>query len=298
VDLPLDVFGLGQCAYDRLALVDAFAAPDGKQEAAAMVEQTGGPVATALAALARWGRRTAFSGVVGDDPEGARIAADLGADGVDVARLLVRPGHRSQIAFVAVERGTGRRTITWRRPTGAPPSLAECAPPPARVYLTDGLYTASLACARCAPEIVVDAGTLREGTRAMLRVATAFVASEAFARAFTGDDDPDGACRKIAEHGPPVAAVTLGARGWVARIGRAMVRGTAYAVDAVDTTGCGDVFHAGFVEGLLRGWPPERGLDLGAWAAAQAATRLGNRAGVPSPSAYPGTGAVSSTGSP
>ncbi|MHC4162746.1 MAG: PfkB family carbohydrate kinase, partial [Planctomycetota bacterium] len=64
----------------------------------------------------------------------------------------------------------------------------------------------------------------------------------------------------------------------------------AHAVEAVDTTGCGDIFHAGLVEGLLARWPLKRCFDFAAWAAAQAATRLGNRAGVPARDAYPGGG--------
>jgi len=63
--------------------------------------------------------------------------------------------------------------------------------------------------------------------------------------------------------------------------GRVIVK-PARAVEAVDTTGCGDVFHAGLTYGLARGWDPEKSLDLAAWAAAQVATRMGGRAGIPS----------------
>jgi sugar/nucleoside kinase (ribokinase family) len=55
----------------------------------------------------------------------------------------------------------------------------------------------------------------------------------------------------------------------------------AYPVKAVDTTGCGDVFHAGFVYGLVNGWDAEKSLDLGAWAAAQVSLQLGGRSGIP-----------------
>ena len=55
----------------------------------------------------------------------------------------------------------------------------------------------------------------------------------------------------------------------------------------MDTTGCGDVFHAGYVHGMLSDWPPERCLDFGAWAAGQAATALGGRAGIPAPETFP-----------
>jgi len=42
-----------------------------------------------------------------------------------------------------------------------------------------------------------------------------------------------------------------------------------------------DVFHAGFVYGLIHGWNAEKSLCLGAWAAAQVSLQLGGRSGIP-----------------
>jgi len=52
---------------------------------------------------------------------------------------------------------------------------------------------------------------------------------------------------------------------------------------AIDTTGCGDVFHAGVIYGIVRGWAAEKCLDFGAWAAALVSTRMGGRNGIPAP---------------
>ena len=136
--------------------------------------------------------------------------------------------------------------------------------------------------------MVVDAGTLREGTEALLPLAEVYVASESFARAFLGRDDPLAALEAIRARGPRVAAVTLGRRGWVASFGDRVAAGPARKVEVVDTTGCGDVFHAGVVEGLLAGWTLERTFDFAAWAAGATATRLGARAGIPAREAWPG----------
>jgi len=284
----IDVFGLGQACVDRLAFVDSFPAADEKAEVTGLTIACGGPVGTALWALARWGRTCAFSGVVGDDEAGERIRADLEAAGVDASRTLVRENSHSPGAFIAVEQGTGRRKIYWQRATGAPPGPGEIEPPGARIFLTDGLYAeASLGLARRAAQVVVDAGTLREGTEALLDVAQVFVASESFARAFAGNDDPAGACRKIAERGVKVAGVTLGERGYVARVDGRLIERPAHKVETVDTTGCGDIFHAGLVEGMIRGWGWDRCFDFAAWAAARCATALGGRAGVERAGEYP-----------
>ncbi len=55
----------------------------------------------------------------------------------------------------------------------------------------------------------------------------------------------------------------------------------AYKVDAIDTTGCGDVFHAGFTYGLIHGWDKLKCLDFGAWAASRVSLKLGGRSGIP-----------------
>lgn len=284
-----DVFGLGQCSLDTLGLIPAWPSPDSKCEFGSLTIQGGGPVATALAALSRWGLSCHFAGVAGDDPFGDEIARSLREDGIDATGLVRRIGHRSQFAFIAVE-PRGRRTIFWQRPTGEalrPGELRMDVLRQARLLHTDGLFIESaLAAASEAKKtgvaVSVDAGTLRDGMLDLARLSDCFVSSEAFARALVGGDDPLGTCRKIHELGPRIAGVTLGERGYAALFDGRSIRKPACAVDAVDTTGCGDVFHAGLAYGLLRGWDPERSFSLAAWAAARVAARLGGRTGIPS----------------
>jgi len=290
------VFGLGQCSLDYLIEVDAFPASDSKCEFRELAIQGGGPVATALVALSRWGVACTFAGVIGDDDFGRAIHASLEEESVDLAGLVVRRGCGSQFAFVAAERGRGARTVFWRRPTGAPLAPRELDLDRLRraeVLHTDGLMIdAALAAASAARlagvQVVVDAGTLREGMLELARRADVFVASASFASQLVGDDDADAACGELAALGPRLVGVTLGDRGYVAREGERILRGAAHRVEARDTTGCGDVFHAGVIFGLLEGFGPERSLDFAAWAASRVATRLGGRAGIPAREDYPG----------
>ena len=276
----MDVFGLGACVVDQFGIVEQYPEPDTKREVLDWRTDFGGPVATALVALARWGRRCAFAGVVGDDEAGGLIARNLAEEKVDAQNLIVRPGARSQAAFIAVERASGRRKIYWRRPTGAPPARDELRVPESGLFLTDGLFAGiSAELARDAARTVVDAGTLRDGTRELVPEADVVIASESFARAYAGD--PESCCRRLREEGVEVAGVTLGHRGYVASFGSTWLERPAVEVDAVDTTGCGDVFHAGVCHGMLAGWAWERTFEFANAAAAQCATALGGRAGIP-----------------
>jgi sugar/nucleoside kinase (ribokinase family) len=69
--------------------------------------------------------------------------------------------------------------------------------------------------------------------------------------------------------------------GVVARTAERTLHVSGFAVRAVDTTGAGDVFRAGFIHGLLRSWTLERTLAFANAAAALKCTRVGGRPGIP-----------------
>ncbi len=156
----------------------------------------------------------------------------------------------------------------------------------AKIFHTDGLFPeAALAAAKAAREagvpVIVDAGSFREGMLELARLSDYFIVSSAFARSLAGREDPLAACREMAALGPGLVGVTLGKEGYMALDRGRLIRRPAYPVDAMDTTGCGDVFHAGFIYGLLQGWTTDRSLDWGAWAASRVSLKLGGRAGIP-----------------
>ena len=252
-----------------------------------MVMQGGGVVATALVALSRWRLPCYLAGVVGDDAFGATIADSLRNEGIGTGGLVVRKDTSSQFAFIVSEPGIGRRTIFWQRPTGMPLQPDELDMEVlrrSRVLHTDGLFTeASLFACRTAKEagipIVVDAGTLREGMLDIVPLSDCFIASETFSQAMAGDHLET--CRILSGLGVRFVGVTLGAKGYVALVDGRIIQKPAYQAKAIDTTGCGDVFHAGVTYGIANGWDAEKCLDLGAWAAALVSTQMGGRKGIP-----------------
>src|SRR5215217_8419710 len=63
------------------------------------VARSGGAPANACVALARLGLASAFCGVVGDDQFGARLQAELAAEGVDTSRLRQSNEAATTLAF-------------------------------------------------------------------------------------------------------------------------------------------------------------------------------------------------------
>ena len=100
------------------------------------------------------------------------------------------------------------------------------------------------------------------------------------------DADLQRALRKMQRrYGCQLTAATLGPDGVLAWDGTKFHHGAAYRVPAVDTTGAGDVFHAGFIYGLLQDWPLQRQLDFGCAAAALNCMASGARGGIQTPAA-------------
>jgi ribokinase len=286
----VDVVGLGQCALDFLGRVPAYPEVDSKAELSELLVQGGGPVATALVTLARLGVPAAFLGRVGDDDFGIRIRKGLEQEGVDCRGLLTDPGAVSQLAFIAVEETTGRRNIFWSRGSVRPLSPADIDIDlirNSRILHLDGLQAeASLCAARIAREAgvttVLDGGTFREGTAELLPFIDHLVVSERFARQISDDSNPQGALQRLLDQGAQAATVTLGERGsHTLTLQGKEFHQPAFAVRAVDTTGCGDVFHGGYVFGLLLDWSLPQTLRFAAACAALKVRALGGRTGIP-----------------
>lgn len=93
---------------------------------------------------------------------------------------------------------------------------------------------------------------------------------------FSGEPDLAAGVRKLREAGVGVVAVTRGGDGALVVSADGSETVPAFAVDVVDTTGCGDAFSAGYLRGVALGHAPVRAAVLGCAAAALVAQGLGS----------------------
>jgi sugar/nucleoside kinase (ribokinase family) len=130
--------------------------------------------------------------------------------------------------------------------------------------------------------IVTSADVLAPGDSGILEwIAPAFAHLDYFlpndeqATGFTGCSDVEAACRAFVERGVGCVAATCGGDGVVLVDAHGSERVPAFAIDVVDTTGCGDAFSAGFLRGLALGRERREAAVLGCAAAALVAQGLG-----------------------
>jgi sugar/nucleoside kinase (ribokinase family) len=108
--------------------------------------------------------------------------------------------------------------------------------------------------------------------------------SQRAAEELTGETNPARAAARIWKHTREAVIVTCGGQGawFVSRAQPRPRRLPAFQVKALDTTGCGDVFHGAYAAALAKGWPLEERLRFASAAAALKATQRGGQAGIPS----------------
>jgi len=119
-------------------------------------------------------------------------------------------------------------------------------------------------------------------TLVQLDGADVFTPNAAEAMAFTRTDSPIEAARELAER-VPLAVVKCGELGVVAidSARGVLIAEPALPVTAVDTTGAGDTFDAGFIYATLQGWPVADQLAFGNLCAGISVTRRGGAVAAP-----------------
>jgi sulfofructose kinase len=283
----VDVVGVGLNATDTTIHISEFPECGAKVEYDSERVTPGGQVASTVVACQTWGLTTRYVGKLGDD-DAARLHAEafelLGVE----AQLIRAAGTASARSLILVDR-QGERTVMCRRDERVvlqPEELQREWIVNARALHVDGHDTAAaLRAAGWAREagvpVVADLDEIYPGVDALIEKIDYLVVSRDFPRRLTGEASLRMALRDIQRrYGCALTAATLGPDGVLAWDGRRFLHAAAYRVPVVDTTGAGDIFHAGFIYGLLQGWELERQLDFSCAAAALNCMHEGARGGI------------------
>jgi sugar/nucleoside kinase (ribokinase family) len=116
--------------------------------------------------------------------------------------------------------------------------------------------------------------------RPLLAFVDYFLPNEEQLGRLTGCAGLDEAAREVLALGPEAVLVSRGAEGSALVTADRFLDYPAFPAQVVDTTGCGDACSAGFITGLLRGWPPQDAAWLAMAAASLVVTGLGSDAGI------------------
>ena len=285
----VDVVGVGLNATDTLIPVAHYPARGSKVEFRSAKVLPGGQVATAMIACQQWGLRARYVGTVGDDGAALLHRAEFARLGVE-AHLFTASGCPSQQAFILVD-DSGERTVLWKRDdrlTLRSEELDRNWIVHSRALHVDGHDTAAAAAAAswaraAGVPVIADVDELYPGVEALLKNIDFLITSRDIPGRLMQELELRKSLPAIRERfGCRLTAATLGEEGVLAWDGTRFHYASAFRVETIDTTGAGDIFHAGFIYGLLQGWPLQRQLDFACAAAALNYTAIGARGGIQS----------------
>ena len=310
----IDVVALGELLID-FATISADS--DGYPTMAA---HPGGAPANFLAALAKYGKSTAFLGKVGDDTFGHLLLGTLKKAGIETRGIVVDPTVFTTLAFVTFDEA-GDRSFSFARKPGADTCLSweevdRSLIDEARVFhfgtlslTNDPARTATRKCVAYAKEkgkLITCDPNLRKPLWPSEEEAKAQILwslSQADVVKISDDEveflwnctPEEGADKLLKEFGVSLVMVTLGPKGCLLKTASASCQVTSPKVNPVDTTGAGDIFGGSAVYRLLELEKPISQLtsedlrDIGAYASTAASLSTEASGGIPS---IPGKNAV------
>jgi sugar/nucleoside kinase (ribokinase family) len=287
--IPLvDFTGVGENATDIVLRLKAFPTHDGKTDTVSREIRLGGQVATAVVAAAFWGLRCRYVGAAGSDHNAELHHRDFRARQIE-SHLLRIPHAESRLSYILVEQATGSRAVLCHRDPVVKLSrryLKKEWFERSRLLHVDGESAeASRLAASWAREagvpVMCDLDQFREPLRFLLPQVDYPVVSQSVLEPLGGSNDPLLALPAIRmKYGSSIVCTTMGEQGAIAWDGHRFCYSPAYRVPVADTTGAGDLFHAGFAYGVLYGWDLKQTLEFACAAAGLNCQAHGARGGI------------------
>jgi len=281
----VDITGIGENAVDHVLRLSQFPTPDGKVQIESATQRLGGQIATAIVACRQWGLSARYIGSCGDDANADMHEAEFARLGVE-AHLIRARDTVSRLSYILVDRKSGSRAVLGRRAKQlrlAPERIErDWVVHSGLLHLDAENPEASRAAARWARKarvpVMCDFDASGKSVETLLREVDYPLLSSRLACELA-KDRPLLAALPFLQRAfrSQLSGATLGEGGALAWDGKRFWYAPSFRVKVVDSTGAGDLFHAGFAYGLLQKWGWQRILDFACAAAGLNCTAEGAR---------------------
>ncbi|MER2056970.1 MAG: carbohydrate kinase family protein [Clostridia bacterium] len=251
----------------------------------------GGEAVNEAIAAAKLGLRTGILCALGNDVAGDMVTAALQRQGIDTGRIVRSPQTPVTTMFVHDD-GTRKSVTNEAHRYNFHPEKYKALFTDARALILGSLFRAPfddpgiihavLSAAKKAGQIVIADTKLPnfrkltpENLADSLPLLDYITPNEDEARYFTGREQPEEMADVFLNYGVRTVIIKLGGRGCLLKNRERSVALPGYPINAVDATGAGDNFVAGFVTEILRGHSDEEALCFANACGAICATAVG-----------------------
>ena len=258
------ILAIGNINLDWICTLPHLPAPDEKVNIEQLNVFPGGAASNFAVSLARLGSEVAIFGHVGNDVEGREALRALNEEHVNTHRVVREKDLATGFVIILIGEEGQSMKLRFR---GANTRLD---PKDITVDLLEDIDIAYASSVSCPIAEQLAATCLQVGTRAAIDVgedlvnqsldalrrviskySIVFMNGLVFERIFNEKPSIDNVQKELSEQ-LEVLNVTLGREGAITATKEMVFATPAYQVEAVDTTGAGDAFCAGFLYGLLR----------------------------------------------
>jgi len=291
-----DVVGFGALNVDKLFKVNRIAGKEEESFIMDFAETCGGSAANTVVGLARLGCKVGFVGKVADDLEGKILLEEFRREGVNTNGIAVAKQDRSGTVMGFVDEN-GERALYIDPGVNDQVEFNEknktYASETRFLHLTSFVGEKSFQTQKRILEtlpkgvmVSFDPGALyaRKGLAALESIVEksfVLMPNAGELKLLTGMADYRKGAEAMLKRGVKVVAVKLGSKGCYVTDGRRNHNVEAFKVRAVDTTGAGDAFCAGFLYGLIKHKSLEECGRIGNFVASRCTTKMGARVGLP-----------------
>lgn len=279
----LDVISIGAILIDVIGIGERL--PEREEEVFLdeLITLPGGSAANTAAACARLGLKTGFIGKIGADDFGEFLKSDLRSEGVDVSELKKTEQKKTGTCLIAMDRKRERHMYAFSgaanllSPEDINPEYINSAK---IVHLADLKNISPLIEAAQRAEggtkVSLNPGGLIIGLgyrkiKPLLKLTDIYISSKDEASKLYQTSEPEKLAYKLMAEGIEVVALTVGKEGCYVADAEKKMQIPGLKVRAVDTTGAGDAFSAGFLYGMSKGLSLE---ECGRYANATAALKV------------------------
>ncbi len=286
----MKVLCLGHISYDIIFPLKGFIEENKKIRIKEKIECGGGPASNAAYLLGKWGIETYIAGVVGNDLYGNEINNEFEISNVNTKYLEIRNDFETDNSIIINNQLNGSRTIlTYIKEKEKMQELHLDFEPD--IILIDGHeFEESKRIITKYPKaiVVLDAGRASKEVVELAKMVNYVVASKDFAEEVTGIkinyDDQETLKQlysRLESMFSGMIVITLEDKGCIYKYNGELGIMDALEVEALDTTGAGDIFHGAFVYGLTKGYNINVVLTIATIAGSLSVTKVSGRA-VPS----------------
>jgi ribokinase len=289
------IVGFGALNLDKIYKVDKIPGRDEEGFVKSLEMHPGGSAANTIVGLARLGIKTGFIGKIGGDEEGRILLSNFEEEGVDTSAIIKSEG-RSGTAMIFVD-DEGHRAILVDPGVNDTIRFEEInleAVEKARlIHLTsfickngiESFESQKKIAKTTKAEISFDPGMIyiEKGLKELeiiINNSAIFLPNRNEMESLMNLDFRD-AAREIISMGCKVVAIKMGEKGCYVTDGKEEHEIQAFPSKAVDTTGAGDAFNAGFLYGYVKGFRLKDCGKLGNWIASKNIQKVGARTGLP-----------------